>query len=512
MRIVLAEIFLIFYKLNLQKNSKLSIIKDITLIKPKVGSLNLLIWVLPWLELWNVPSDSKGEMNMTTTASKRGVANMQQKHISHQVNQIKEKVISWRRDFHRYPEVGWTEFRTSARIADILSEMGFEVQVGSEVIKKESRMGVPDAQTLIKAKEQALKKGANPQWIQKMEGGLTGVVGIWDTKRPGPTIAFRFDIDALNILEDQTEDHMPCREGFRSEREGVMHACGHDGHTAIGLGMASLISRLEESLIGKVKLIFQPAEEGVRGAKAMVDAGVLDGIEYFFSGHLGVLARKENQIVCGVTDFFATTKMDVTLEGIPAHAGLAPHEGRNALLAAATIALQLHAISRHGNGQSRINVGTLQAGEGRNIIPSKARLQLETRGTTNEVNQYMVEEALRIIHSAAQMYGVKEHVEFAGQAVATQCDAGLIEWIGELVKTIERVDEVIPTLSFNASEDATYMMEKVQSQGGKASYLLFGTPLKAGHHHHSFDFSEDSCVLAVEVLGNILIRLASTIN
>jgi aminobenzoyl-glutamate utilization protein A len=437
---------------------------------------------------------------------------MQQKLISHQVNHLKEKVIAWRREFHRYPEVGWTEFRTSARIADILTEMGFEVKVGSEVIKKESRMGVPDTQTLVKAKEQALKKGANPRWIEKMEEGLTGVVGIWDTKQPGPTIAFRFDIDALNIVEDQMEDHIPFREGFCSEHEGVMHACGHDGHTAIGLGMASLIFGLKESLIGKVKLIFQPAEEGVRGAKAMVDAGVLDGIDYFFSGHLGVKALKEKQIVCGVTDFFATTKMDVSLEGIPAHAGLAPHEGRNALLAAATITLQLHAIARHGDGQSRINVGTLQAGEGRNIIPSNARLQLETRGTTNEVNQYMVDEALRIIHSAAQMYGVKAHVEFAGQAVAAQCDSELVDWIGELVKNMERVDEVISTLSFNASEDATYMMERVQSQGGKASYLLFGTPLKAGHHHYSFDLNEDSCVLAVEVLGNILFRIASTIN
>src|SRR4051812_44202533 len=271
-------------------------------------------------------------MNMTeTTACKTGQTNRQQKLISHHVTEIIEKVIAWRREFHRYPEVGWTEYRTSARIADILSEMGFEVQVGAEVIKKESRMGVPDAKNLAQAKEQALKKGANPQWIKKMEDGLTGVVGIWDSKLPGPTIAFRFDIDALYILEDQTKDHLPCREGFRSEQEGVMHACGHDGHTAIGLGIASLISSLEESLIGKVKLIFQPAEEGVRGAKAMVDAGVLEGIDYFFSGHLGVVARKENQIVCGVTDFFATTKLDVTLEGIPAHAGLAPHEGRNAL-------------------------------------------------------------------------------------------------------------------------------------------------------------------------------------
>lgn len=447
-----------------------------------------------------------------TTVSKTEQTHRQQTLISQQVTKIKEKVIAWRREFHRYPEVGWTEYRTSARIADLLSEMGFEVQVGSEVIKKESRMGVPDAKDLAHAKEQALKMGANPEWIEKMEDGLTGVVGIWDTKRPGPTIAFRFDIDALPILEDQTEDHIPYREGFRSEQEGVMHACGHDGHTAIGLGIAALISSLEESLIGKVKLIFQPAEEGVRGAKAMVDAGVLDGIDYFFSGHLGVVARKENQIVCGVTDFFATTKLDVTLEGIPAHAGLAPHEGRNALLAAATIALQLHAIARNGNGPSRINVGTMQAGEGRNIIPSKAQLQLETRGTTNEINQYMVDETLRIIHSAALMFGVKEHVEFAGQAVAAQCDTALIDWIGEVVKNIARVDEIIPTLSFYASEDATFMMEKVQSQGGKASYLLFGTPLKAGHHHYSFDFHEDACVLAIDVLGNILFRLASTIN
>ncbi len=433
---------------------------------------------------------------------------IKQKQISEYVEEIKKNIIGWRRDFHQNPEVGWTEFRTASIVANTLAELGFVVRAGSEAVNPVERMGVPEAAILVKAKERALQNGGHPYWLDKMEDGLTGVVGSCDTGRPGPSVAFRFDMDALEITEDLREAHKPASDGFRSQVDGMMHACGHDGHTAIGLGLATLISRMKDELTGRIILIFQPAEEGGRGAKAMVDAGVVDDVDFFFTGHLGMMAQQQKQVVCGVTNFFASTKIDVELEGVPAHAALAPHEGRNALLAAATIALQLQAISRHGEGESRINVGMMQAGEGRNIIASKASLKLETRGSTSEVNQFMTEEAIRIIRSVASMYGVTERIEVVGQTLTASCDAQLANIVKDAVRRMGKELDVIDTMPFYASEDATYMMRAVQERGGKATYMLFGTELKAGHHHHSFDFEENALPQAVEIFTHMLMEIS----
>ena len=146
----------------------------------------------------------------------------------------------------------------------------------------------------------------------------------------------------------------------------------------------------------------------------MEAAGVLEEVDYIFGGHIGINARHLGDFICGAREFLATTKLDVTFAGMPAHAGMAPEEGRNALFAAAACALNLHAISRHGQGASRINVGSLHAGQGRNIIPPNAVLQLETRGVTTKINDFMAEEARRIIQAAALMYGVDYKAEFAG--------------------------------------------------------------------------------------------------
>lgn len=187
--------------------------------------------------------------------------------ISQLVDEMKESLINIRRNIHCFPEIGWTEFRTSSIIADLLSDLEFEVKVGRKIIMPDSRMGVPDEKKIQDAKDRALAFGANSYWVEKMEDGLTGVVGIWDTGRTGPTFAFRFDIDGLEISENSGSNHAPWNQNFHSKIEGYMHACGHDGHIAIGLGVAQLISMMKEKLSGKIKLIFQPAEEGalVRG-------------------------------------------------------------------------------------------------------------------------------------------------------------------------------------------------------------------------------------------------------
>ena len=182
----------------------------------------------------------------------------------------REKLITRRRDFHNYPEVAWTEFRTASIVADTLASLGYQVLTGEEVINQEAMMGVPSAEELEEQMKRALRQGANPQWVEKMQGGKTGVVGVMSFSKPGPTVAFRFDMDANDVIEAEVDGHRPYREGFASVNKGAMHACGHDGHTTLGLSLAEVLVGLKDALTGTVKIIFQPAEEGVRGAKAMV--------------------------------------------------------------------------------------------------------------------------------------------------------------------------------------------------------------------------------------------------
>jgi aminobenzoyl-glutamate utilization protein A len=432
--------------------------------------------------------------------------------ISACVEENREQIIQFRRDFHKYPEVGWTEFRTASKINESLSQLGFTIKKGPEVVRSASRLYTPPFSVLEKAKINALKLGANAEFIEQLEDGLTGVVGIWETGLPGPTIAFRFDIDALQIQEGENTDHYPVLNDFASQHKGIMHACGHDGHTAIGLGLAILIPRIQHLLTGRIKLIFQPAEEGAGGAKAMVDKGILDDVDYFLGGHLGLMATQQNQIICGVTRFYASLKFDIEFKGISAHAALAPHEGRNALLAAATAVLQLHAISRHGKGESRINVGMLKSGGARNTIASHAILKMEIRGFSDEVLAYMEEESRSIIYSVAQMYKVEVSMIKVGETITANCDQELMDIVEDITKSMEQVSDVVSSMPFNASEDVTYMMDTVQKHGGKATYLLFGTELKSGHHSSQFDINEESLPLAVKVFGNVLMRLSGRVE
>lgn len=429
--------------------------------------------------------------------------------IEQQAQLLKDKLIRRRRDLHKHPEAGWLEYRTSAIIADELTKWGFQVHVGKEACKPESRMGVPGAEVLQAHETRALAEGADPRWVERMRGGHTGVVGILRTGRPGPVIALRFDIDSNELAESDSEAHRPARDGFASRHPGMMHACGHDGHTSIGLGVAELVSRLADQLLGEIRLLFQPAEEGTRGAKSMVDAGWLNGVEYFFGGHIASRSRTLGEIVASIGGFLATTKMNVAFTGRAAHAGSSPHEGRNALLAAAAAALHLHGISRHGGGSTRVNVGMLVAGSGRNIVPDRAEMQLEIRGETTELNQYMRTEALRIIEHTAAMYGVAGECEIVGEAPGAVSSQELVPIIQYEAQRMSRVISVVPYRDLGASEDVVYMLNAVQEQGGKAGYLLFGSPLKDGHHQPCFDFDEEVLAIGAEMFIRLILACQS---
>lgn len=418
-----------------------------------------------------------------------------------QAGKLAEKTIARRRDFHKYAESAWTEFRTAAIVADTLSELGYQVLAGAEVIDEQAMMGVPPVGELDRHAERALAQGANPEWVEKMRGGKTGVVGILTCAKPGPTIGLRFDIDANDAVEADSESHRPAKEGFASVNRGAMHACGHDGHAAIGLAVAEILASVKNELSGTIKLIFQPAEEGVRGARAMSVKGVADDVDYFLGLHLGFNTKQTGQLACRIEGFLATTKLDAIFTGVAAHAGAAPEAGRNALLAAAAAALNLHAIARHSQGPSRINVGQLEAGTGRNVVPANAVIKLETRGTTSTINEYMYTEAMRIIKAAADMYGVQVETREMGGAAGAENDLCLVERIEQVAERLGIFNEIMPDCYFGASEDCTYFMERVQQHGGKAAYIMIGAAIAAGHHDFRFDFDESALTQAAALVS-----------
>lgn len=431
------------------------------------------------------------------------------KTLSDHVNALVPKLQSWRRDLHHFAESGWLEFRTATLVAEELHQLGYQLQLGREVIAADARMGLPDAETLKQQEARALSQGALPQWLSHFSGGFCGIVATLDTGRPGPVMGFRVDMDALDLHESQASDHLPQREGFASCNPGMMHACAHDGHTAIGLGVATVLMAMKEQLSGTIKLIFQPAEEGVRGAKAMTEAGIVDDVDLFTAIHLGT-GIPAGELVCGNDSFLATTKLDVHFTGVGAHAGGKPEEGRNALLAAAQATLGLHGLPQHSGGVARVNVGVLQAGTGRNVVADSALMKVETRGASNQVNDDIYQQALRIIAGAAAMYGVEYQVKLVGAARSCTPTQPWVEFVhqqavalGEFSSVIDRTEQAA------GSEDATYMMERVKQRGGQATYVIFGCHLAAGHHNARFDFNEQVMATAVKTLATLALNQAA---
>ncbi len=416
------------------------------------------------------------------------------------------RAIAVRRDLHRYPEVAWTEMRTASLAARRLSDLGWEVRIGAQVLDPTKRLGLPSPEELDAHARRAAEQGADPAFLERVQGGMTAVVGDLHGALPGPTVALRVDMDALPIPEAEGAAHHPAQAGFASANAGTMHACGHDGHTAIGLAVAEVFAPLRAQMHGTLRLIFQPGEEGGRGALPMVAAGVLDDVDYLLSCHLGC-GIPSGEFRSAMNGFFATTKIDATFHGQAAHAGFEPDQGSNALLAAAQAVTALHAIPRHHGGASRINVGVLRAGSGRNIIADTAYLMLETRGQTADIDAYMVARAKAALEGAAAMQGCSVEVVAAGSATTTPCDRALSDVVAEAAAAVPGLRAEAEPWHAGASDDFAYMMRRVQERGGLATYAGIGTDLPSGHHTRTFDIREADLAPGVAALVAAIHRL-----
>jgi amidohydrolase len=245
---------------------------------------------------------------------------------------LQPQLITWRRDFHRHPELAYKEVRTSGIVAKHLGELGMEVQTGV---------------------------------------GKTGVVGILDGAKPGPVVMLRFDMDALPIQElNQT--------GYVSENAGVMHACGHDAHTAIGMGIAQVMAQHRDDIAGTLKFVFQPAEEGENGALAMIRDGVLNdpapeialGLHVWNEGPVGKAQVGAGSVMA------AADIMNIRVQGKGTH-GAQPDRGVDSIVLAAHIVTALQTVvARNVDPRQTavVTVGALHAGTAFNIIAESAEM------------------------------------------------------------------------------------------------------------------------------------------
>ena len=365
--------------------------------------------------------------------------------IEKAVQQELPYMMTMREHFHAHPELSGKEYHTCQRIVEELHKAGIE-----------------DVRTIAE----------------------TGVTGLIRGALPGPVLLLRADIDALPLTEQYQ-----CP--YSSQTPGVMHACGHDGHAANLLGVARILQAHRNCLRGTIRLAFQPAEEGVRGANAVAESGVLDDVDYFVGSHIGMVA-KYGEVVIDPWGFLCTTKFDVTYTGKPAHAGIEPNAGRNALAAACSATLQLLGIPRHGSGMTRVNVGMLNAGKGRNVIPPNATMVMEVRGETAEINDYMAEQAMAIIKGNAVSYGVDYDVRKMGAACDMKNDPDMIDALREVAKGIPEIKTITEKANFGGSEDASLLARRVKDHGGKVAFFVNGADREAGHHQFNFDVNEEA--------------------
>jgi aminobenzoyl-glutamate utilization protein A len=416
----------------------------------------------------------------------------------------RDRLVSLRREFHRFPEPAWREFRTTARIVEELERIGVDdLYVGPDLLAGE-RMGLPDDDELERWFDAARREGVDDDLLDRLAGGHTGALAVLEMGE-GPTVGLRVDIDGLPRTEAEDDDHAPVREGFRAETD-AMHACGHDAHITFGLGVIEAIKDSEFS--GTLKVVFQPAEEVVGGGSPVAESGLLDDCDYLLAAHVG-LDHPTGEVVAGINGFLAVHHFEATFTGEPAHAGANPGDGRNANQALAAAVTNLYAIPRHQDGRTTVNAGVMRGGSATNIIPEEAHVEGEVRGETTELMEYMRERAERVVEAAADMHACEVDVSTVGGAPSAVSDDEIIDVVESVAGGVEGVDSVLRTDALGGSEDATYLMQRVQDNGGKACYVGIGTDHPGGHHTATFDVDEDSLPIGVSVLAGAIERLAA---
>ena len=381
-------------------------------------------------------------------------------------NEYLDYSINLRRDFHQFPELGFQEFRTSEIIAKELENLGYVV-------------------------------------IKNI--GKTGVIGILQGKLEGPTILLRFDMDALPILEENEKEYV-------SKNPGIMHACGHDGHMAIGLTVAKILSTLKNKIKGTIKFIFQPAEEGLGGALATIDDGVLEnpkpdyclGLHLWNEKPLGWIGFNSGAMMAAADTF------EIIVSGKGGHGGL-PHKAIDPIVTAASIITSAQTIiSRNVSPLENavVSFGSIQGGSTFNVIPNSVRLTGTIRTFDLNIRKNIFDRLEKIIYSISESMGCHASFRIDEVTPAVINDSNVIS-------VLKRVcAEQLPGFSLDdnfrtmGSEDFSLFLNQIHGcfffvgSANSEKNLIFG------HHHPRFDFDENVFPIAVSCLLGMVEKIS----
>ena len=368
---------------------------------------------------------------------------------------LSDEFTALRRDIHQHPELGYQEFRTSDLVAERLASWGYRVTRGL---------------------------------------GGTGVVGQLVRGSGAKRLGLRADMDALPIQEATGLPHASCHAG-------LMHACGHDGHTATLLAAAKHLAE-QGQFDGTLNLIFQPAEEGLGGARKMMEDGLFEQFpcDAIFAMHnMPGFPRGKLLLRDGAT-MASSENITITLEGKGGH-GAMPHVAIDPVVAGASIVMALQTIVSRNVAplqMSVITVGSLQAGEANNVIPQRATLKLSVRSLDRGVRQLLNQRIREVVEGQAQSFGVKASIDFQGGypvLVNTQAETDFARQVALELVGPENVE--LQTEPLTGSEDFAFMLEQVPG-----SYLLIGNGDEAsgGHgacmvHNPNYDFDDGNIAI-----------------
>jgi amidohydrolase len=382
--------------------------------------------------------------------------------FKNEADAMHDQLVAWRRDFHEHPELGFQEVRTAGIVADHLRELGLEVSTGV---------------------------------------GRTGVVALVEPDAADtdtPTVLLRFDMDALPIDE---QNDVP----YRSQNPGVMHACGHDGHTAIGMGVASVLSRHRNELAGRVKLVFQPAEEGQGGAMAMLDDGIMADPAPSASFALHLWSRLPlNHVVAQEGTLWASAgKFRLVVHGRGGH-GAVPHETVDATVTAAQILLSWQTIVSRNVDPSEtavITVGALNSGEAYNIISPRAELLGTYRVFSDATRELLLRRMEEMAVNISAAFGATcefEHLGYVPATINSPEGADVMQTVAAQVVGEEKLMEIEPMM---VGEDMAEILTRAPG-----ALILVGAAqpdgtLHSPHHNPTFDFDEGMMPTGVAMLA-----------
>lgn len=374
-------------------------------------------------------------------------------------HEIEHHLVAWRRDFHAHPELAFHEFRTAAKVADVLTALGYRV-----------RSGV----------------------------GKTGVVA--EIGSGGPVLAIRADMDALPITE---QTGLP----YASQNPGIMHACGHDSHTAMALGAATLLAH--EKFPGTVRFLFQPAEEdddeeGLSGAPRMIEDGAMDGVDAIFALHVdpqtpvGGVVISDGATSAGVDTFF------ITLKSAGGH-GAYPDQTIDPIYLSGHLILALHGIvSRRIDAfePAVISIGSIHAGNADNVIPSRVKISGTIRYMSSSVQKIIhaeIEKTLGIVRSLGGDYDFQIVTGYPPGFNDTRA----VKFLHEVAVNLIGAENLHPSQQHMGAEDFSYFLKHAPG-----AMFLLGTRMEVEDQLHSptFDLDERAMPLGAGLFAEAALR------